>query len=292
MNHNFYQPPVVVAEIGCNHKGDFEIAKELITLAKECKASYAKFQKRNPKELLTEEQYNRPHPNPMHSYGETYGEHREKLELTKDQHRELMQFCENTGIRYATSVWDVTSTKEIIGLNPAYIKVPSACNTNFQLMEELRDTYNGDVHISFGMTTHEEEEKVVSFFEENQSAKNRLVIYSCTSGYPVPFENVCLLEISRLSSTFGNRVKEIGFSGHHLGIAIDMAAYTLGARWIERHFTKDRTWKGTDHAASLEPQGMSKLVRDLNATYKSLTYKQEEILEIEKVQREKLKYRK
>jgi len=87
-------------------------------------------------------------------------------------------------------------------------------------------------------------------------------------------------------------VKEIGFSGHHLGISIDIAAYTLGARWIERHFTKDRTWKGTDHAASLEPAGLKRLVRDLHATHKALTYKREEILEIEKVQRAKLKNRK
>ena len=87
-------------------------------------------------------------------------------------------------------------------------------------------------------------------------------------------------------------VKSIAFSGHHLGIAIDIAAYTLGARCIERHFTKDRTWKGTDHSASLEPMGLKKLVRDLNATYNSLSYKKTEILDIEKIQRDKLKYRK
>jgi sialic acid synthase len=289
---NEYNSPLVVAEIGCNHMGDFEIAKELIMLAKECKATYAKFQKRNPKELLTPDQYNAPHPNPMHAYGNTYGEHREKLELTIEQHKELFTYCEAIGIKYATSVWDITSAKEIIDLQPDYIKVPSACNNHFELLEVLRDDYKGDVHISFGMTTHDEERKVIAFFEEKKSAADRLVIYACTSGYPVPFENVSLLEITRLKEAYGNRVKELGFSGHHLGIAIDMAAYTLGARWIERHFTKDRTWKGTDHAASLEPQGMSKLVRDLNATHKSLTYKQEEILDIEKVQREKLKFRK
>ena len=92
------------------------------------------------------------------------------------------------------------------------------------------------------------------FFEETNQAKNRLIIYSCTSGYPVPFESVALLEITRLYDKYSNRVKEIGFSGHHLGISIDVSAYTLGARWIERHFTKDRTWKGTDHAASLMNQ--------------------------------------
>ena len=119
-----------------------------------------------------------------------------------------------------------------------------------------------------------------------------MVIYSCTSGYPVPFEDVCLLEILKIKEKFIDRVKEIGFSGHHLGISIDIASYVLGATWIERHFTMDRTWKGTDHAASLEPAGLSKLTRDLKATFKALTYKESEILAIEQVQRDKLKYSK
>ena len=291
-NKMVFRPPICVAEIGCNHKGDFEIAKELIDLAKFCKASYAKFQKRNPRELLTEEMYHAPHPNQMHAYGETYGEHREKLEFTANQHAELKAYCDQAGIKYTTSVWDVTSAKEIIKLDPDFIKVPSACNNHFGLLEELRDNYSGVVHISFGMTTKDEETKIVEFFEETGAAKERLVIYSCTSGYPVPFEDVCLLEISRMKDKYQNRVFDIGFSGHHLGIAIDVAAYTLGATWIERHFTKDRTWKGTDHAASLEPTGLSKLIRDLNATYKSLNYKSSDLLDIELPQREKLKYKK
>ena len=146
------------------------------------------------------------------------------------------------------------------------------------------------IHISFGMTTQEEEEEVVAFFEETNQA-GRLVVYSCTSGYPVPFKDVCLLEITRIKNKFESRVKSIGFSGHHLGIAIDMAAYTLGATWVERHFTKDRTWKGTDHAASLEFAGMQKLCRDLAATHDALGYKGAEILDIEQVQRDKLKFR-
>jgi len=138
------------------------------------------------------------------------------------------------------------------------------------------------------MTTHEEEQQIVSFFESKNRAKD-VIIYSCTSGYPVPVEDICLLEITRLKQQFGNRVKAIGFSGHHLGIAVDSAAVALGAEWIERHFTLDRTWKGTDHAASLEPDGMRKLARDCRAVAKSLTFKQIEILDIEAVQRNKLK---
>ncbi len=286
-----YNKPRVIAEAGCNHKGDMEIAKELIKIAAIfCEADVIKFQKRNNKELLTEEQYNAPHPNMTNSYGETYGEHREFLEFTVDQHKQLKQWCDEFGIVYSTSVWDLTSAKEITSLNPELIKIPSACNNHFEMLEWLCDNYNGEIHLSFGMTTRTEEEEIVKLFEKKGRNKD-LVIYSCTSGYPVPFEDVALLEITRLKDKFEDRVKEIAFSGHHLGIAVDIAAYTLGASTIERHYTLDRTWKGTDHAASLEHNEIRNLKRNLTDTYKALNYKKEEILDIEKVQRDKLKYR-
>ncbi|MCM8711378.1 N-acetylneuraminate synthase family protein [Clostridium sp. SYSU_GA19001] len=286
-----YNKPRLIAEVGCNHKGEMEIAKELIKIAAIfCKADIVKFQKRNNKELLTPEQYNAPHPNPVNSYGKTYGEHREYLEFTLEQHRQLKEWCEEFGVVYSTSVWDLTSAKEITSLKPELIKIPSACNNHYEMLDWLCINYEGEIHISLGMTTHEEEDKLIRLFEEKGRNKD-LVLYSCTSGYPVPFEDLCLLEIKRLKESYGHRVKEIGFSGHHLGIAVDIAAYTLGATTIERHYTLDRTWKGTDHAASLEPDGVRRLKRDLEATYKALAYKKEELLDIEKIQREKLKYR-
>lgn len=282
----------VIAEIGCNHKGDIEIAKELIQMAKVfCKADIVKFQKRTNKELLTEEQYNAPHPNPMHSYGETYGEHREFLEFDVNQHKELKEFCDELDIEYSTSVWDLTSAKEMASFKPRMLKIPSACNNNFEMLEWLALNYKGEIHVSTGMTTKKEIEEVIKFFQKFDRNKD-LVIYNCTSGYPVPFEDICLLEISTLIEKYGHLVKEIGFSGHHLGIAVDIAAYTLGATYIERHYTLDRTWKGTDHSASLEPDGLRKLCRDLKAVHKALKFKEKDILEIEKVQRDKLKYRK
>ncbi|MFR1380502.1 N-acetylneuraminate synthase family protein [Clostridium neonatale] len=287
-----YKKPKLVAEIGCNHKGDMEIAKEFIKIAAVyCKADAVKFQKRNNEELLTKEQYNAPHPNPYNSYGKTYGEHREFLEFSLEQHRQLKKWCEEFGIEYSTSVWDLTSAKEIASLKPKFIKIPSACNNHYEMLEWLCYNYDGEIQVSLGMTTLDEEENLINLFESKGRNKD-LVIYSCTSGYPVPFEDVCLLEIKRLKEKYGDRVKEIGFSGHHNGIAIDIAAYTLGATIIERHYTLNRTWKGTDHAASLEPDGVRKLKRNLEATYEALNYKKEEILDIEKVQREKLKYRK
>lgn len=287
-----YKPPFVIAEAGCNHMGQMEIAKDLIeTAAHFCKADAIKFQKRCPKELLTEEQYNAPHPDPRNSYGASYGAHREFLEFDVDQHAQLKKWCEEAGIIYSTSVWDLTSAKEIVSLNPKFIKIPSACNTHFEMLQWLCDNYEGEIQLSFGMTTHDEEEQIVQFFEKNKRAKD-LILYNCTSGYPVPFDDVCLLEINRLRDLYGDRVKAIGFSGHHLGIAVDVAAYTLGASYIERHYTLDRTWKGTDHAASLEPDGVRKLKRNLEAVHKALRYKDEEILPIERVQRDKLKYKK
>ena len=141
------------------------------------------------------------------------------------------------------------------------------------------------------MTTHEEEEALIQLFENKGRAKD-VVLYVCTSGYPVPYEDVCLLEINRVRAAYESRVKEIAFSGHHLGTAVDIAAYTLGASTIERHYTLDRTWKGTDHAASLEPEGIRQLKQGLDEAYMALTYKSQEVLPIEQVQRDKLKYRK
>ena len=281
--------PLIIAEIGCNHKGDMSIAYEMIkTATTYCNADIVKFQKRCNTELLSPEEYNAPHPNPANSYGETYGLHREYLEFTLEQHRQLLEWCNEFGIEYSTSVWDVTSAREITSLNPRLLKVPSACNLNKELLEYLCDNFKGEIHLSFGMTTHDEEEQIVSFFESKGRNKD-LVIYNCTSGYPVPFEDICLLEINRLKELYSHRVKAIGFSGHHLGIAVDSAAVALGAQYIERHYTLDRTWKGTDHAASLEPDGVRKLARDCRAVAKALTFKEKEILDIEAVQRDKLK---
>lgn len=281
--------PKIIAEIGYNHKGDISIAKEMIaTAANYCKVDGVKFQKRCNHELLSAEEYNAPHPNPENSYGNTYGEHRDFLEFTLEQHRQLKQLCEDLGILYSTSVWDLTSAKEIVSLNPKMIKIPSACNMNKELLSYLCDNFVGEIHLSLGMTTKDEEEKIITFFDSKNRAKD-MVIYACTSGYPVQFDDVCLLELKRLREKYAGIVKAIGFSGHHLGIAVDSAAVALGAEWVERHFTLDRTWKGTDHAASLEPDGVRKLARDCRAVAKALTYKKTDILDVEMVQRDKLK---
>lgn len=292
--HEYHLPDMlpaiqVIAEIGCNHCGQVNIAKQMIVVAKTCGANIAKFQKRTVHELLTREQYDAPYVNP-HSYGRTYGEHREFLEFDIETHAMLKSYAEDHGIEYASSVWDLTSAREIASLNPQCIKVPSACNNHMALLELLRDEYSGDVHLSTGMSTAEEIAEAVDVFA---ACPERVVLYHCVSGYPIRFDEVALLELVRLVETYKRtgRVREIGFSGHHNGIAIDLFAPVLGATYIERHFTLDRTWKGSDHAASLEPQGFSKMVRDTQHAIQAWSFKSSEILPVEEAQRIKLKYR-
>ena len=281
--------PIVIAEVGCNHKGDMEVTHEMIKIAANyCKANVIKFQTRNIKELLTEKEYNSAHPNPINAYGESYGAHREFLEFNLDQHKQIKIWCEQENIIYSTSVWDLTSAKEMTSLNPQFLKIPSACNLDIKMLTWLCENYGGDIHLSLGMTTQKEEDQIVELFEQQNRLKS-LVLYSCTSGYPVAFEDVCLYEIKRLKDKFSSSVKGIAFSGHHLGIAIDIGAITLGAEFVERHFTLDRTWRGTDHAASLEPDGFRKLVRDIQNVSLGLTYKPSDILAVEQPQRKKLK---
>ena len=169
-----YKKPRLVAEVGCNHKGELETALEMIKIAKIfCEADVIKFQKRNNRELLTPEQYNAPHPNPYNSYGSTYGEHREFLEFTADQHKQLKAACEELGIVYSTSVWDLTSAKEIAALEPELIKIPSACNNHYEMLSWLCENYGGEIHVSLGMTERKEEEELLHLFDEK---KNKEII--------------------------------------------------------------------------------------------------------------------
>lgn len=286
MIDNFSMPKCkVVAELGNIHLGKMDRAKYLIDLAVLCKADYVKFQKRNPIESVPKELQNKPHPNPKFSYGETYLQHRINLELNIDQHAELKDYCEKVHIKYATSVWDVTSAREVIQLNPEYIKVPSACNMNFELLEFLLNEYDGDIHLSTGMIS--DDEKMHLYCQIGSQFHKRIVLYHCTSEYPVPFERLYLMEIQRMKEM--NLFKEVGFSNHGFGISSDIAAYTLGATWIERHFTDDRTLPHSDAAASLEPEGLRKLCRDLSAVQKSMAYKDGTITAEEQQQRSKLR---
>jgi sialic acid synthase len=282
-----YNECKLVSEACCNHQGDMNIAKEMIKMSKLCGADYVKFQKRNSLKAVPMHMHDKPHPCPVHAFGETYLEHREKLEFTLEQHVELKEYCDELEIGYSCSVWDEDSAREIISLDPNYIKVPSAMNENYYLLDLLFREYKKDIHISLGMIGKREKEQLLFYLKEK---KSRVVIYHTVSGYPVKFDSLFLQEITNLKRIF----PRVGYSGHNLGIAADMCAFTLGSDWIERHFTLDRTSKGTDQSASLEVSGLQKLSRDLKAAYKSLRYRDADmdLTEDEEKNAEKLKIRK
>jgi len=277
----------LIAEIGCNHKGDMDIAIEMIEVASKY-ADIIKFQKRNNKELLTEEEFNKPHPVSYNSYGKTYGAHREFLEFDINQHKELKKECEKRNTTYSCSAWDITSAEDLIKMNLKIIKIPSACNLNKSLLSYIFENFKGEIHISMGMTTEEEIDKIFELSKKKNRSKDT-VFYACTSTYPANHNQLYLNEITKYIKKYGNDILSVGFSGHHSGIAPDIAAITLGASYIERHFTLNRTWKGTDHAASLEPDGLRLLGRNMASVESALIYKPSNLLKEESDQLEKLK---
>ena len=287
----------IVAEIGANHQGDERTARHMIRVFTDyCTTTFhpgdvtpkpvLKFQKRTPGAMSVSERI-RPYTSP-NSFGPTYGEHRDALEFDIDTHRKFKQCCEAHGAAYACSVWDVDAATEVMGLYPEWIKIPSACNLDFQLLGRVCSGWEGPIHISLGMTTAQQVEQIVSYVERMGVSK-RTWLYGCTSAYPCPMDAVHLLDIQRLNEVYGHRVAGIGFSGHHNGVAVDMVAVAMRVDYLERHVTLDRTWKGSDHAASLEPDGFRKVLRDAQAVQAASTERPAGILDVEVPAMEKLK---
>ena len=280
----------ISAELCCNHMVDFSVAKNMIdTLAKQEKSEQVniiKFQKRTPKMLLTPEKYNAPHPNPSNSFGQTYGEHREYLEFSIEQHKELKDYVESKGFTYSASAFDRNSLEELLSLNPKMIKIGGSNNTDFGLLKYLASVYDGQIHISLGCITREEEKKIVQSVEDKIG---NVVLYACTNAYPAKAGEICLLEIPRIKKEYGKDILAVGFSGHHLGIYQDIGALALGAQYFERHFTLNKNYKGTDQKISLEIQEITELVRALNLVNQDLIYKNGQVLECEQYVRQNLK---
>ena len=267
----------IIAEIGINHQGDIDLFKKMILKAKDCGVDAVKSQKRDPKLCLTPEQYERPYENP-HSFGKTYGEHKEVLELNEGEWKEAMRVADDIGIPLFASVFDVNSAKFIREIGAEMIKIGSAEVTKLELLEEVAD-YGLPIIMSTGMSTLEEIDKAVALFK---SHKTELTLTHCTSCYPCSYEDVNLRIIPELIKRYEIPV---GFSGHHSSVAIDAAAVALGACLVERHFTLDRAMKGTDQAASLEPVGMEKVVKYIRATETAMGSSEKKVLECEKAVR-------
>ena len=267
-------PVYVIAEIGINHQGDVEIAKKLIDEAATGGANAVKFQKRSIRRILTQEGLDMPYEN-RNSFGKTYGEHKLALELSEADYAELFNYANDRNVDFIASGWDEESINFLDQLGVPFYKMASADLTNIPLL--IHTAQKGKPMIlSTGMADMSMVETAVKTIEPYGVD---LAILQCTSTYPSVFEEINLRVLKTFETTFPNAV--IGYSGHELGIAITEAAVALGAKIVERHFTLDRTMKGGDHAASLEPGGFSKLVRDIRHIEAAMGGSQKQVQESE-----------
>ena len=253
----------VIAEIGNNHQGSLEKCKKLFRAAKECGAHAVKLQKRDNRSLYTKEAFNKPYDH-ENSFGTTYGEHREFLEFGAYEYRELKQYAEELGITFFATAFDILSADFLAELDmPAY-KIASGDLKSLPLIEHVA-RFQKPIIISTGAATLEDVQRV---YEAILPINPRLCFLQCTASYPAEFEELDLQVIETYRELFPDVT--VGLSGHDNGIAMAVAAYVLGARVIEKHFTLNRAMKGTDHAFSLEPTGLRKMVRDLRRTRQAL----------------------
>jgi N-acetylneuraminate synthase len=247
------QPVYVVAEIGLNHNGSVEMAKQLIDVAAEAGAQAVKFQKRTPEISTPEHMKDVPRETPWGTM--TYLEYRYRVEFSKEQYIEIGDHATLRGLDWFASPWDVPSVAFLQDLNVPTHKVASASVTDLELLEALRAT-GKPIILSTGMSTLEEIDRAVAVL-----GTENLVVLHATSTYPMPAEEANLRTILTLQDRYAG--VPIGYSGHERGLQISLAAVSLGAVAVERHITLDRTLWGSDHAASLEPQGLEHLVRDI-----------------------------
>lgn len=249
------EQPFIIAEIGINHNGDLQIAKELIDWAKKCDCDAVKFQKRTVDVVYTKEELDKYRESP---WGTTNRQQKYGLEFEKTEYDEIDRYCKEVGIEWFASAWDIGAQEFLSQYDCKYNKIASAMLTKMDFLEavakERKYTF-----ISTGMSTWEEIDNAVEVFKNNECPYELL---HCNSTYPMKNEDANLSMINILRERYGCKV---GYSGHERGRIVSFAAATLGASTIERHITLDRTMYGSDQAASLEVSDLEKLVRDIRA---------------------------
>jgi sialic acid synthase len=250
-------PAYVIAEIGHNHQGDVEKAKALVRAARECGADAVKLQKRDNAQLYTRALYEAPYDN-EHSFGRTYGEHREALELSAAEWLELREFSREEGITLFGTVFDEPSADFLHELDLPAFKIASGDLTNTPLLRHVAGL-GRPIFLSTGGGTMDDVERAVDTILPLNA---QLCVMQCTASYPCEVEELNLGVVESYRERFPDLV--IGLSDHQSGIAMSLVGYMLGARVIEKHFTLNHAWKGSDHAFSLMPEGMRRLVRDLH----------------------------
>jgi len=257
-------PCFVIAELGHNHQGKLETAKDMISTAAECGAQAVKLQKRSNKELFTKALYNKPYEN-ENSYGATYGLHREALEFGEKEYKELKAHADNLGLVFFATPFDFRSVDFLEKIDVKCHKVASALITDIPLIEHIASK-GKPIFLSTGGATLEDIDRAYNVIKDNDVP---LCLMQCTAAYPQTNYKETHLNVLK---TFKERYPDavLGLSNHVSGISLPVAAYVLGARAVEMHFTLNRAMRGTDHSYSLEPAGLRKLCRDLNRTHEAM----------------------
>ena len=253
----------LIAEIGCNHMGDIENAKKIISRAKDAGASAVKLQKRDNPSLFTKEMFDSPYVN-ENSFGDTYGLHRQALEFERDEYIELQRYAEDVGITLFATPFDFKSVEFLADLNVPAFKTASGDITNTPMLKHIAQIGKPMI-VSTGGASMEDVERA---YDAIAPINPNFCILQCTSAYPALTEDMNLKVIETYRERFPDTV--IGLSDHQNGIAMALVGYMLGARVIEKHFTLNRSWKGTDQPFSLESEGLRKLVRDLQRTKEAM----------------------
>jgi len=246
----------VIAEIGHNHQGSLEKAKEMFRVARECGVNAVKLQKRDNRSLYTRAMYDMPYLH-ENSFGPTYGAHRETLEFGRDEYVELKHYAAELGLTMFATAFDFKSADFLAELDMPAFKIASGDLTNTPLLKYVAQL-GKPMLVSTGGGTIEDVQRA---YDTIMPLNPQLCLLQCTASYPADAEDMNLCVITTYRERFPDIV--IGLSDHQDGIAMAVAAYVLGARVFEKHFTLHHTWKGTDHAFSLEPIGLRKYVRDL-----------------------------
>ncbi len=255
--------PFIIAEVGHNHQGKLDSALDLIRSAALAGATAVKFQTRNNKALFTPAMFDSEY-NSENAFGPTYGTHREALELSLDAYRACIEEAKRFGILFFSTAFDIPSAKFLNELEVPAFKIASGDLRSHFLLREVAK-FGKPMIVSTGGATIEQVDQAVEVLRKEGA---EFALLQCTAGYPPKDSEINL----RVIETFRQRYPDVvvGYSGHDSGITMAVAAYVLGARVIEKHFTLDRTLKGTDHSFSLEPEGMRKLVKNTSAVQVAL----------------------
>jgi N-acetylneuraminate synthase len=273
-------PTYIIAEIGINHNGSMDIAKKLIDVAAFAGCNAVKFQKRNPILCVPEHQKNQPKDTPWGQM--TYLEYKDRMEFSQIQYDCIDKHCKDKGISWSASPWDLDSLKFLNQYDVPFIKIPSAMLTNYKLLQASCDT-GKQIILSTGMSTVQEIDQAVEILQRNTKD---FVILHCNSSYPAALEDLNLQCIKTLKTRYGCKT---GYSGHEFRLGTSVAAIYLGATMIERHITLDRSMWGSDHLASVEPQGLIKLVKGIRELEIALGNGKIEITDSELKPRKKLR---